>query len=123
VLYGQNATTVNGGDCVSHGLKFYLYSCCCACGLVSGPTRRAIRDKYELPVAPAFLKDQGANADCLTGTIPCVACFALCQDARELAYRAPGAPIDPRDFDWAPVPAAPVAPAETAAPAQAEMAK
>ena len=35
VQYGFNAERVQGGDCVSHGLKYYLYSCICSCG-VSG---------------------------------------------------------------------------------------
>ena len=82
VLYGMTAEKVHGpqGSMPMHCLKFFLYNFICACGLVSGPTRRAIRDEYKLPIAPQFLESQGENADCLTGTIPCVACFALCQD-------------------------------------------
>jgi len=121
VLYGQNAERVHGGDMVNHCLKFWLYSCICACGLVTGPTRKAVRDTYGLPVQPSFLEEQGGNADCLTGTIPCVNCFALCQDAREVNMRNPTAPINPIEFSWAPVSSG--APAPTTAPAQAEMAK
>lgn len=110
----------------SHCLKFYLYSCICACGLVAGPTRKAIRSSYDLPVAPEFLKDQGANADCLTLTIPCINCFALCQDAREINSRNPSGPLKPTEFTWGIPPAddAPAAAATTTtAPAQAEMTK
>lgn len=85
---------------------FHADSCCCACGLVSGPTRRAIREAYHLPASPEWLKEQGDNADCLVGTIPCVACFAGCQDNREVESRGvvASAPIKPLDFDWAPTP-------------------
>ena len=122
MLYGQLGEKVHGGEFVNHCLKVYLYSCICACGLVSGPTRRAIRDAYGLPVSPEWLKGQGDNADCLTGTVPCVNCFALCQDARELNTRNPSGPLRPMEFSWSPAAAAD-APAATAAPAQAEMAK
>lgn len=126
VLYAQTAEKVHGGDVVSHCLKFYLYSCICACGFVSGPTRKALREEYDLPVQPGFLAAQGANADCMTGTIPCVNCFALCQDAREANTRNITTPIYKVDpFEWAPLadrptPAAAVA---TQAPAQPAMEK
>jgi len=120
VLYGSVAERVHGGDQVNHCLKFYLYSCVCLCGLVSGPTRKAIRDSYDLPVSPDFL--EGENADCLTGTIPCVNCFALCQDAREVNHRNPTAPLKPQAFDWG-IQSEPTAPAPTAAPATEEMSK
>ena len=119
VLYGQFAEKVHGGQLVNHCLKFWLYSCICACGFVSGPTRRAIRETYSLPVEPGFLSGQGNNADCLTGTIPCVNCLALCQDAREVNSRGVSSPIKPVEFSWAPVSAD--NPAQ--APAQAEMQK
>lgn len=122
VLYGQTAEKVHGGDMVNHCLKFYLYSCFCGCGLVTGPTRKAIRKTYGLPIQPAFLAEQ-SQADCLTGTIPCVNCFALCQDAREINNRNPASPIKPEVFNWG-IPADDdAAPAATAAPAQQEIAK
>lgn len=129
VTYGQNAEVVHGPpqSCVNHGLKFYLYSCICLCGLVAGPTRRSIRQAYKLPPQPEGLGDEG-NTDCIAYTIPCVACFALCQDANEIRARKVSAPLDPRPFDWAPVPGAMGGPAAapaatTTAPAQAEMTK
>lgn len=121
ILYGSIAEKVHGHDQIQACLKFWLYSFICLCGLVSGPTRQAIRSQYDLPISPEFLKDQGENADCITGTIPFVNCFALCQDAREINSRNPGAPIKPSEFDW--VPSKNDAPAATTAPAQAEMAK
>jgi Cys-rich protein (TIGR01571 family) len=128
VTYGQTAEAVHGPaeSCVNHGLKFYLYSCLCLCGLVAGPTRRSIRQAYKLPAQPEGLGGPG-NTDCITYTIPCVACFALCQDANEIRARKLSAPLDPRPFDWAPVPGAmggpAAAPTTTTAPAQAEMTK
>lgn len=99
-----------------------LYSCICACGLVAGPTRKAIRDSYQLPVSPEFLKDND-RADCITYTIPCVNCFAVCQDAREVYYRNPAGPLKPETFDWGVSTEAPAPAATTAAPAQVEMTK
>lgn len=113
---------MHGGDCVNHAVKFWLYSCICLCGLVSGPTRKAIRDEHNLPVEPDCLKDQGVNADCITGTIPCIACFALCQDNRELTARNHPAPFNPIEFSFAPVPVT-AAPAATSAPAAEAMSK
>ena len=111
---------------VNHCLKFWLYSCVCACGLVAGPTRQGIRDTYLLPVQPGFLKEQ-AQADCITYTVPCVNCFALCQDAREVTNRNPTAAITPLEFTWGipPTTGAPAAaaPVTTTAPAAVEMAK
>ena len=40
------------------GLKYYLYSCLCLCGLVAGPTRKALRNGYKLPAEPAGLGDE-----------------------------------------------------------------
>ncbi|KAL4440111.1 hypothetical protein ABPG75_003112 [Micractinium tetrahymenae] len=124
VTYGQNAETVHGpaGSCVNHGLKYYLYSCICLCGLVSGPTRKALRGAYKLPAEPAGLGAE-ANTDCIVHTIPCTACFALCQEANEIKARKVTAPVDPRPFDWAPTPSSAPAPAATTAPAQADMSK
>lgn len=122
VTYGQNAEAVHGpsGSCVNHGLKYYLYSCICLCGLVAGPTRKALRGAYKLPAEPAGVGAED-NTDCIVHTIPCVACFAHCQEANEIKARKLTAPVDPRPFDWAPV--ASSAPAATTAPAQAEMSK
>ncbi|KAG7667466.1 hypothetical protein KSW81_001174 [Nannochloris sp. 'desiccata'] len=115
VVYGQTAEKVHGGD--------MLYSCICACGLVAGPTRKAIRDAYQLPISPEFLKEQD-RADCITYTIPCVNCFAVCQDAREVYYRNPAGPLKPEEFNWGVSTEAPsAAGAATTAPAQVEMAK
>ncbi len=38
-------------SCVNHGLKYYLYSCICLCGLVAGPTRKALRGAYKVGAA------------------------------------------------------------------------
>jgi hypothetical protein len=74
----------------------------------AGPTRRAIREAYSLPVAPEEMKAAGECADCLTHTVPCVAVFAGCQDARELEARgvSDAAPIKPAEFSWKPTPLA-----------------
>ena len=104
VTYGSTAETVHGptGSCVNHGLKYYLYSCLCLCALVSAPTRRAIRDGYQLPPDPPGLGDP-ENTDCLVHTIPCTACFALCQEANELRVsRAGGAWAGGRDIPACP---------------------
>ncbi len=76
--------------------------------LPAGPTRRAIREAYSLPVAPEPMKAAGERADCLTHTVPCVAVFANCQDARELEARgvSDAAPIKPAEFSWKPTPLA-----------------
>ncbi|KAL4853391.1 Protein PLANT CADMIUM RESISTANCE 6 [Chlorella vulgaris] len=123
VQYGMNAERVHGPaeSCPSHGLKYCLYGCVCLCGLVGGPTRKAVRHAYKLPIQPP-LGDETAtgivNPDCLTHTIPCTGCFALCQESNELRTRNVTTPLDPRPFDWAPVP-----PTATVAPVQAEMKK
>jgi hypothetical protein len=68
-------------------LKYCLYGCVCLCGLVAGPTRTAVRHAYKLPVQPPLGDENAAglvNPDCLTYTIPCTACFALCQESNEL---------------------------------------
>jgi hypothetical protein len=44
--------------CLCAGLKYYLYSCLCLCGLVAGPTRKALRNGYKLPAEPAGLGDE-----------------------------------------------------------------
>lgn len=131
VTYGQNAEAVHGpsGSCVNHGLKWYLYSCICLCGMVAGPTRKGLRSAYKLPAEPAGFGDDTntlVNTDCLVHTIPCTACFAHCQEANEIKARKVGAPLDPRPFEWGPAsstPAPPAAPVVTAAPVQAEMSK
>eukprot|EP00887_Chlorella_sp_A99_P000530 scaffold17.g530.t1 len=128
ITYGQNATAVHGGDCVMHALKYYLYSCFCGCGLVAGPTRKTVRDKFGLPQQPAFLAGDEANSDCIVHTVPCVACFAHCQEAAELKVKGITStnPIAPSEFTWGPAPAASTgatatvtaAPAQEAAPAK-----
>lgn len=99
---------------VNHCLKFYLYSCICACGLVSGPTRQAIRQTYDMPVDPACLGD-GEMVDCVTHTVPVVNRFAWCQESREINARNPSSPINPIPFNWGPTPS------PTSPPAQAVM--
>jgi Cys-rich protein (TIGR01571 family) len=121
VLYGVTAEKVHGGDTVMHALKFYLYSCICACGMVSGPTRWQLRKKYGLEQQPTFL---ATVDDCIVSTVPCVNCLTLCQTANEVDSRGltSSAAIAPEEFDWAPKmwkDATPVAAAPAAAPAQA----
>lgn len=111
VTYGMDAQKVHGGDCVMHALKYYLYACFCGCGLVAGPTRYQLRSKYGLPQKPDCLAGTGdANTDCIVHTVPCVACFAHCQEYAELNTRGVtiDAPIAPADFTWGPLPATPV---------------
>lgn len=118
VLYGQNAARVHGGNGTSHCIKYYIYNFICACGLVAGPTRRAMRAAYNLPAEPACFGN-GNMADCLTHTTPCVNCCALSQEAREIAARNPLAPIDAIPFSWGPIKSPSESP--TKAPSQAEM--
>lgn len=40
--------------------------------------------RLPLPARPPPLPAPQGNTDCITYTIPCVACFALCQDANEI---------------------------------------
>lgn len=130
VQYGVNAESVHGpsGSCPQHGLKYCLYSCLCLCGLVAGPTRQSVRQAYKLPPAPEGLGDESMT-DCLTTTIPCTACFAMCQETNEIRARKVTSPLDPRDFDWAPTKTGLLAPkpatatTTTTAPAPAEMSK
>lgn len=99
VQYGLNAEKVHSGECPTHGLKYCLFGCCCLSGLLAGPTRRTIRDTYKLPQQPEGLgsddPNKCVNSDCLIHTIPCTACFALCQEANELRDRNPTGPLGP----------------------------
>jgi len=54
-------------SCPNHGLKYFLYSCVCLCGLVAGPTRKGLRTAYKLPADPPGVGDE-ANTDCLVHT-------------------------------------------------------
>ena len=114
VLHGMTAQKVHGGDFVNHCLKFYLYSCCCACGLVSGPTRQKVRNYYGLPQKPDAL---GSCDDCLLNTIPYLNCLILCQTANEVKSRNITSPIAPSEFQWC------VMTSSTAPPTPQEMTK
>lgn len=121
VQYGIDAERVHGGDCVNWGLKFWLYSCVCACGLVAGPTRKALRTHYKLPQQPEALATN-EYGDCLLHTIPCTGCFARCQEANELKTRGVSNPINPVEFSWAPnIPPKVGAAAPTQAPTEQQM--
>jgi hypothetical protein len=40
---------------------------------------------------PAHLGPPQANTDCIVHTIPCTACFAMCQEANEIKASTPAA--------------------------------
>jgi Cys-rich protein (TIGR01571 family) len=106
MLYGENAEKVHGGRAVDHCVKYTLYSMICLGGVVSGPTRKAIRDKYGLAAAPGCFANCGSdggfcNPDCTTGTVPFVSELALIQEYRELEKQGQtwsSAKIAPKDF-------------------------
>lgn len=108
MLYGETAEKVHGGRAVDWCVKYTLYSMICLCGVVAGPTRKAIREKYGLASAPQCFSSCGAdggfcNPDCTTGTVPYVQNLALIQEYRELEKQGQtwsSAKISPMDFDW-----------------------
>jgi len=77
-LFGDNYRKIMGGDsCTGGCCAYYWLSCIYLCALTGAPTRKAIRNKYNLPEEPCN--------DC------CVHCFcgpcAICQEAREMRIR------------------------------------
>jgi Cys-rich protein (TIGR01571 family) len=77
-LPGDNVTKVDGGGCFVPCCTYFVLSSCFLCGLVAGPNRRQIRERYGLREAPC--------GDCLVHT--CCAECAVCQDAYELKVHA-----------------------------------
>ena len=106
MVYGETAEKVHGGRAIDWCVKYTLYSMICLCGVVSGPTRKAIREKYGLASAPGCFANCGSdggfcNPDCTTGTVPYVAQLALIQEYRELEKQGQtwsSAKIAPKDF-------------------------
>ncbi|KAI7838040.1 hypothetical protein COHA_008124 [Chlorella ohadii] len=137
VTYGQTAEAVHGPSesCVQHGLKFYLYSCLCLCGLVAGPTRHSIRQAYKLPAQPTGLGNEDANEIRASQTsaaadaaidrrqqqqLMCIHVALSMAEGIVWQARKLSAPLDPRPFAEMTKEAAPAAPAvPTSTPASA----
>ena len=96
-------------SCVAAGLKYYLYSWCCLCGLVGGPTRRSVR-QVTCPSLCALLPrlHTAMSVQCCTPGaeyFACMYCSAMLEDLKKPSLMEQPAPPRLQAYKLPPQPA------------------